>query len=163
MSLFDVINASSTGMVANRYWLDIVAGNIANANTTRTAEGVPYRRRLPVFQQALTDAMSDDWDPDNMGATIQTAVENNAMDPEMARPRGRGVDIKGSVEDTTPLKVVYQPGHPDADEQGFVSLPNVSVVREMVDMIAAQRAYDANVQVANAAKSMIQKALEIGK
>jgi flagellar basal-body rod protein FlgC len=167
MSLFDVINTSATGMVANRFWLDTIAGNIANANSTRTVEGGPFRRRIPVFQQALQDALtSDDWD-DRSGASLADSITASAMDemmdPDTSRPKGQGVAMKGVVEDSAPLRVVHMPGHPDADPEGYVSLPNVSVVKEMVDMIAAQRAYDANVQVTNAAKSMINKALEIGK
>lgn len=78
-------------------------------------------------------------------------------------PKGLGVGLTGVVEDPTPLKVVYMPGHPDADAEGNVTMPNVDIVKEMVDMISASRAYDANVQITNAAKSMINKALEIGK
>lgn len=163
MSLFDVINTSASGMVANRFWLDIIAGNIANSKVTRTAEGGPYRRRVPVFQEALREAMTDDWDPENMGQEITKGVMDNTMSTENSRPRGKGVNINGVVEDTSPLMIIHSPGHPDADENGFVSLPNVNVVKEMVDMISANRAYDANVQITNAAKSMINKALEIGK
>lgn len=167
MSLFDVINTSATGMVANRFWLDTIAGNIANANSTRTADGGPYRRRIPVFQETLKDAMSeimeDHWDPRQMAADIMASVADNTMDKEAAKPNGVGVSLNGVVEDPAPLRVVYQPGHPDADADGYVTLPNVDVVKEMVDMIAASRAYDANVQITNAAKSMINKALEIGK
>lgn len=167
MSLFDVINTSSTGMVANRFWLDTIAGNIANANSTRTADGGPYRRRIPMFQEVLKDAVSeirtDNWSPDNMAKDITSAVMDGAMDKENAKIRGTGVGMMGVAEDPSPLKVVYMPGHPDADADGNVSMPNVDIVKEMVDMIAAQRAYDANVQITNAAKSMINKALEIGK
>jgi len=167
MSLFDVINTSATGMVANRFWLDTIAGNIANANSTRTADGGPYRRRIPVFQETLRDAMSEmmdtHWDPNDMSTSITAAVMDDTMDKDAALPRGVGVDMAGIVEDPTPLRVVYFPGHPDADADGYVTQPNVDVVKEMVDMISASRAYDANVQITNAAKSMINKALEIGK
>lgn len=164
MSLFDVINTSSSGMVANRYWLDVIAGNIANANATRTADGGAYRRRMPVFAEALREAMAgDDWNPDTMGEDINMSVMDDMMDKTLTRPKSKGVNIMGVAEDPTPLKVVHMPGHPDADENGFVSMPNVNIVKEMVDMISANRAYDANVQITNAAKSMINKALEIGK
>lgn len=165
MSLFDVINTSATGMVANRYWLDTIAGNIANANSTRTAEGGPYHRRIPVFQEVVKDAMAmdDEFDTSNpdMSASVNTA--DAGMMAEPVKANGLGVKTTGVAEDTSPMKVVYMPGHPDADAQGFVTMPNVDVVKEMVDMISAQRAYDANVQITNAAKSMINKALEIGK
>jgi len=167
MSLFDVINTSASGMVANRYWLDTIAGNIANANSTRTAEGGPYRRRIPVFQEvvkdAMTEMMEDDWDPAKMANNITGSVMDGVMDREAAKPKGKGVTMQGVSEDPTPLKVTYMPGHPDADAEGFVTLPNVDIVKEMVDMISASRAYDANVQITNAAKTMINKSLEIGK
>lgn len=163
MSLFDVVNTSASGMVANRFWLDVVAGNIANASSTRTEEGGPYRRRVPVFKQALREAMGTEWNPNSMGDDINAAVMDDTMDKEAAVPRGAGVQVAGMAFDPTPLKVIYSPGHPDADEEGNLTLPNVNIVKEMVDMIAAQRAYDANVQLTNAAKSMINKALEIGK
>lgn len=167
MSLFDVINTSSTGMVANRFWLDTIAGNIANANSTRSVDGGPYRRRVPVFQEVMKDAMQemmeDDWEPAKMGEKITTAVMDDAMDVDAAKPKGLGVGLNGVIEDPTPLKIVYMPGHPDADADGNVTMPNVDIVKEMVDMISASRAYDANVQITNAAKSMINKALEIGK
>lgn len=170
MSLFDVINTSATGMVANRYWLDTIAGNIANANSTRTAEGGPYRRRIPVFQEMVKDAMSGFDDEFDMNASADDIdINGNMLDgsaglvEETVRANGLGVKANGVAEDSSPMKVVYMPGHPDADAQGFVTMPNVDVVKEMVDMISAQRAYDANVQITNAAKSMINKALEIGK
>ncbi len=167
MSLFDVINTSSTGMVANRFWLDTIAGNIANANSTQSVDGGPYRRRIPVFQEVMKDAMQEimeeEWEPTKMGDKITTAVMDDVMDSDAAKPKGLGVGLNGVVEDPTPLKVVYMPGHPDADADGNVTMPNVDIVKEMVDMIAASRAYDANVQITNAAKSMINKALEIGK
>lgn len=163
MSLFDVINTSASGMVANRFWLDVIAGNIANSKSTRTADGGPYRRRVPVFKEALREAMQTDWNPDDMAKDITAGVVDNTMSTEGSRPKGKGVKVTGVVEDPAPLKIIHSPGHPDADENGFVALPNVNVVKEMVDMISANRAYDANVQITNAAKSMINKALEIGK
>jgi len=167
MSLFDVINTSATGMVANRYWLDTIAGNVANANSTRTAEGGPYRRRIPVFTEVVKDAMSMMDEEFDSGSTEMTMADITAGEGPAGggdvKANGLGVKTTGLAEDSSPLKVVYQPGHPDADANGFVTLPNVDIVKEMVDMISAQRAYDANVQITNAAKSMINKALEIGK
>lgn len=159
MSLFDVISTSASAMTANRFWLDIIAGNIANANTTRTAEGAPYRRRMPVFQEAVRDAVFEEEE----GGMAQEINMDGPMDPSATKPKGKGVNVMGVSDDPTPLKVIYSPGHPDADDQGFVIMPNVNIIREMVDMISANKAYDANVQVTNAAKSMITKALEIGK
>lgn len=158
MSLFDVISTSASAMTANRFWLDIIAGNIANANTTRTAEGAPYRRRMPVFQESVREAVFEEDEGNSMEVSM-----DGPMDPQAAKPKGKGVNVMGVADDPTPLKVIYSPGHPDADDQGFVVMPNVNIIREMVDMISANKAYDANVQVTNAAKSMITKALEIGK
>ena len=167
MSLFDVINTSSTGMVANRFWLDTIAGNIANANSTRSIDGGPYRRRVPVFEEvvkdALTEMQEEDWEPTKMGQNITKAVMEDVMETGATKHKGQGVGLSGVIEDPTPLKVVFMPGHPDADADGNVTMPNVDIVKEMVDMISASRAYDANVQITNAAKSMINKALEIGK
>lgn len=167
MSLFDVINTSATGMVANRFWLDTIAGNIANSKSTRTEDGGPYRRRIPVFSEIMKDAMQeimeDDWEPSNMADDITSGVMDDAMDTTNTKAKSKGVEMAGLVEDPSPMIVVHDPGHPDADENGFVAMPNVNVVKEMVDMISAQRAYEANVQITNAAKSMINKALEIGK
>ena len=160
MSLFDVISTSASAMTANRFWLDIIAGNIANANTTRTAEGAPYWRRMPVFQEAVRDVMNEESESESDSAEVSM---DGPMDAEAAKPKGKGVNVMGVADDPTPLKVIYSPGHPDADDQGFVVMPNVNIIREMVDMISANKAYDANVQVTNAAKSMITKALEIGK
>lgn len=135
MSLYDVFNTGASAMTANRFWLEAIANNMANANTTRTPEGGPYKRQLPVFQQILD--------------------EETGM--------GKGVQVVGTVRDSAEGQLVYKPGHPDADANGFVRMPNVNVVTEMVDMITVQRSYDANVSAVNAAKNMHQKALEIGR
>lgn len=135
MSLHDVYNVGASAMTANRFWLEAISNNMANANVTRTPEGGPYKRQMPVFQQILDE-------------------ETGA---------GKGVEVVGTVRDTTEGQLVYKPGHPDADAAGFVRMPNVNVVTEMVDMIAVSRAYDSNVTIANAAKNMHQKSLEIGR
>lgn len=146
MSLFDAINVGASGLTANRLWLDVIANNMANANTTRTANGEAYRRKVPLFTEALREVGFDS-DP------FSEAVE----------PEGAGVHAMGIASDTSPFKMVYNPGHPDADNQGFVKMPNVNIVNEMVDMISANRAYDAGVQLSNTAKAMMTKALEIGR
>jgi len=141
----------------------------ANANSTKTAEGGAYRRRIPIFKEMVNDAMA--MGDDNFGSesaddidTVKGVIDGSTgMADDVAKSKGLGVKTQGVAEDASPMKVVYMPGHPDADSQGFVTMPNVDVVKEMVDMISAQRAYDANVQITNAAKSMINKALEIGK
>jgi len=121
--------------------MDLIAGNLANINTTRTASGGPYRRKVAVFAERLQAAM---------GA-------GRAPWP------GAGVRVAAIVEDSTPPRLVYDPSHPDADARGYVSLPNINVVNEMIDLITAARAYEANATVLNAAKGMALKALEIGR
>ncbi len=132
------MEVSATGLSAQRRRLDVIANNIANANTTRTPEGGPYRRQQVLFAARFEEA------------TIGASRPQGVMEPEV-------------VEDSLPTTLIHNPGHPDADENGYVEMPNVSVVQEMVDMISATRAYEANVTAMNAAKSMAMKALEIGR
>ena len=129
----DSIDVSASGLSAQRKRLDVVAENLANSETTRTAEGGPYRRKKIVFSEAL-DAVGE-------GGVAATEV----------------------VDDTTPAKRVHDPGHPDADADGYVELPNVNVVEEMAEMISATRSYEANVTALNAVKAMIRRALDIGR
>ncbi len=135
MSLLKVFDTGESALAANRFWLELVANNMANAQTTRTPEGGPYKRKLPVFSQILDEEMG-----------VAT-----------------GVQVTGVVPDKAPLQRVYKPGHPDADPDGFVLMPNVNVVSEMVDMISIQRSYDANVTMLSAVKNMTNKSLEIGR
>lgn len=135
MSLYNVFDSGASALTANRFWLETIANNMANSSTTRTPQGGPYQRQMPVFQQILD--------------------EETGM--------GKGVQVVGTLHDTTPGQLVYKPGHPDADTNGFVRMPNVNVVTEMVDMITVQRSYDSNISVVNAAKNMQVKALDIGK
>jgi flagellar basal-body rod protein FlgC len=141
--LFSSIETSASGLTAERFRLDLIASNLANAETTRTASGEPYRRKIALFapRQARYSFR------DVLGAQM------SAM--------GQGVRVAGVGEDISPLKRTYMPGHPDADDEGYVTYPNVDVVTEMVDMMTATRAYEANVTAIEAAKSMAQKALEI--
>jgi len=143
MSLFSTLRISSSGLTANRLWLDTVASNIANANTTRTAEGGPYRRRDIVLAP--------------QGRSTFPQFLNNAS----SASAGQGVRVAGIVKDDSAPRFVYNPDHPDADGNGYVAMPNINVVTEMVNMIAATRAYEANVTVIGAAKSMAMKSLEI--
>ncbi len=138
MGLFRVFDISASGMTAERLRMDTIANNLANANTTRTARGGPYRRQMVVFEERLAQAS---------GYGL----------------RGNGVRVSRIVEDNDPPRLVYDPHHPDANEQGYVEMPNVNIVTEMVDMITASRAYEANVAALNAAKAMALKALDIGR
>ncbi|WP_427365373.1 flagellar basal body rod protein FlgC [Candidatus Caldatribacterium saccharofermentans] len=130
MKIFRSFDISASALTAERLRLSVIATNIANAETTRTPQGGPYRRKEVVFT-----------------------------------PRADGgVEVAAIQEDTrTPLRLLYDPGHPDANEDGFVAYPNVLVVNEMVDLLAATRAYEANVAALNAAKSMLTSTLNIGK
>ncbi|WP_258359729.1 flagellar basal body rod protein FlgC [Moorella sulfitireducens (nom. illeg.)] len=141
MELLPALAISASGLTAERLRLDLIANNLANINTTRTPRGGPYRRQVPVFAEKLREAMG------------QT--------PGLAP--GRGVEVAAIVEDSTPPRLVYDPSHPDAGADGYVALPNINIVNEMVDLITATRAYEANVTVLNAAKAMTMKALEIGR
>lgn len=149
MAIFNAFNISATGMSAQRIRMDILAQNAANVNTTRTEDGTPYRRKNVVFQEK----------PANSFSTILNSATGNRESYI-----GSGVKVTEIVEDTkTPMKMVYDPAHPDADENGYVTMPNVNVVTEMTDLIDATRAYEANVTAFNATKSMALKALEIGR
>ena len=151
--MFDAINIASTGLTAQRLKMDVISNNIANATSTRTTEGDgPYHRRRVVMT------------PVNMRSKW-----NSPVYPFGIRPGdGEGVRVqKVERDDQAPLRLVYDPSHPDAlkigPKQGYVQYPNVDPVTEMVDMITASRAYEANAQVINGEKSMFQSALQIGR
>ncbi|MGC8819815.1 MAG: flagellar basal body rod protein FlgC [Fervidobacterium sp.] len=136
-SEFNIMNISSTGLSAQRLRIEIISTNIANSETTRTENGGPYRRKVPVFQELIRN--------------VNGEKENG------------GVIVKSIYEDPSEFRIVYDPTHPDADENGYVRLPNVNIVREMVDMINAQRAYEANATAINTTKAMVNAALQIGR
>lgn len=142
MGMFTAIDAAASGLTAERLRLDVIANNIANVNTTRTATGGPYRRQMVVFAPRQ--------------GTMPFAAQLSAQ-------LGEGVRVVGIMEDTSSPRRVYDPRHPDAGTDGYVNMPNVNVVTEMVDMITASRAYEANVTAVNAAKSMAMKAMDIGR
>jgi len=139
------LNVSASGMSAQRLRLDIISQNIANVNTTRDENGNVYRRKMVVFSEK--DA---------------TPFSNVLM--RTAGTEGDGVKVTQIAEDRdTELRKVYDPSHPDADEDGYVTYPNVNIVQEMTDMIDASRSYEANVTAFNATKNMALKGLEVGK
>ena len=149
MGIFDAINISATGLTAQRLRMDVIAKNIANVNTTRTENGLPYRRQVVVFEE-----------------NCKNKAFSSFLSQESRRlffKDGGGVRVRGIENDKSPFKRVYDPGHPDADADGYVLMPNVDTVIEMVNMISATRAYEANVTALNAAKGMAQRALEIGR
>ncbi|MEK7772739.1 MAG: flagellar basal body rod protein FlgC [Deltaproteobacteria bacterium] len=141
----DIFSISASGMEAQRLRMNIIASNLANVETTRTSSGGgAYRRKDILFETDRSGSFA--------------GYLNASEDKESA-----GVRVAGIIEDMRPLKYVHEPGHPDADTGGYVAYPNVSVVEEMVNMIAASRSYDANVSAFKATRDMANKALEIGQ
>ena len=148
MGLYNSIEVSASGLSAERLAMDVIANNIANVNTTRTPEGGPFKRQLVVYAQK----------------NEPTASSANALDDSNDPARSRaGVDVVGVVQDQGPDRLVYDPTHPDADANGYVHMPNIDVVKEMVDMMAASRAYEANVTAIQEARAMGNSTLEILK
>lgn len=151
MSMFGGIDASASGLTAERLRMDVISNNIANVNTTRSDDGRAYRRRYVVFEPR-----------EPKGQDFESFLRRGIMNPKKPEA-GDGVRAVRIESDNTQGPLVYDPGHPDANADGYVERPNVNIVTEMVDMITASRAYEANVTSINAAKSMAMKALEIGK
>lgn len=145
MSLFTTFKVSASGLSAERLRMDVIADNISNAETTRTPQGGPYKRKMVIFSPYRSF--------------------ENTLRKELSLQQG--VKVEKIVEDNSPFKLVYNPEHPDAiqegNQTGYVAMPNVEIVKEMIDLISATRAYEANVTTLNAAKSMAYKALEIGR
>jgi flagellar basal-body rod protein FlgC len=148
MELFSNFQISASGLSAQRLRMDVISNNIANVNTTRGIGGAPYQRQRVVFEPR--------------GATPQFLLPFSSK-KTVAEKVGEGVRVVGVAPDPSPAKLVYDPGHPDANANGYVSMPNVNIVNEMVDMLSATRAYEANVTAINSAKSMAMKALDIGR
>lgn len=139
LGVFDTLRISSSGLSAERLRMDTIASNVANVNTTRTESGGPYVRKIAVFEE-------------NLKAIRDKSGFN-----------GNGVKVSAIVDDNSDLKTMYDPTHPDADENGYVAMPNVNILNEMADLIASSRAYEANTTVISTTKNMYLKALEIGK
>jgi len=133
MSFFDVMKLSATGLSAQRIRINVISANLANANTTRSENGEPYRRKDVIFEQVLEGEMKG------------------------------GVKVQDVIEDDKPFVIKFEPGHPDADEEGYVRYPNVNPIEEMVNMLEAQRSYESNLTVLNTAKQLALRALEIGR
>ncbi len=150
MSFFTAMNTSASGLSMQRLRMDVISQNIANATTTKTAEGTPYRRKT------ITVAEKQAGSGSKFSKILKDKIKNG-------KAAGEGVNVTEIVEDQAPFKKVYDPGNPEADEEGYVEMPNVNVIEEMVNMISASRSYEANVTAINASKAMAQKALEIGR
>lgn len=133
MGMFDALNVSASGMTATQLWMDVISSNLANADTTKAADGKPYQRKEIQLSEAA---------------------------PSFGEVLG-GVQVAGIVNDPSPPKMVYDPGNPEADKQGYVAMPNVNPVTEMVDLISASRGYESNVTAMNAAKQMFQKTFDL--
>ena len=147
MGIFDSFNINASGLTAQRYRMDIISQNLANANTTRTEDGTPYVRKVVTFSEKDSQ-------------TPFSKVLNSATD----RYSGNGVKVSSVQDDTwTPMNSVYEPSNPDADANGYVTYPNVSVVDEMVNMISASRSYQTNAEVMNTAKQLLLKTLTLGQ
>lgn len=149
MSMFSAFNVNASGMTAQRLRMDVISENVANANTTRTQNGTPYVRKVVSF------------------ATKGNGIESNfhkVLRGVSAAYVGQGVKVDGIYKDTeTEMNMVYDPSHPDADENGYVTYPNVNIVTEMTNLIDASRAYEANATAFNASKSIAQQGLQLAQ
>ncbi len=165
MDLLNAMKISATGLNAHRTKMNLIAENLANVETTRTAEGGPYRRKMVVFQGQ---------DIDKFKSVLEKKEERNKLgriefspiefEDEKKEDSGRGVKADKIVKSQEDFRIVYNPAHPDADPvTGYVAMPNVDHLTEMADMIVAKRSYEASVTAMSNTKSMILKALEIGK
>ena len=159
MSMFTAFNISATGMTAQQLRTDVISENIANVNTTRTSDGTPYVRKAVVFTEKTLTADTAVTGANSNGSSFASVLKS-ACNGRL----GDGVKVTSVYEDTsTDMNMVYDPSHPDADEDGYVTYPNVNTVTEMTNMIDATRAYEANVTVLNSTKGMALKALNIGQ
>lgn len=161
--IFDAFDVSGTGLSAQRRKLNAIASNIANADTTRTEEGGPYKRkRVVMIESPYTQRFRDIFNETEQHLS-GTHRDHLPAGPGSAVSEllGAGVESVEVREEPTEPRLVYDPAHPDARDDGYVVYPDVNVMTEMVDMITASRAYEANVTAMNAAKDMIQRALEI--
>lgn len=158
---YSSIDISTSGLSAQRRRMDAIASNIANVNTTRTAEGGPYRRKITTFSENKeVNNFSKLLDDEKMA--LRT-TDNSHLLPEdyvMHKDGLSGVNAEVNKDDSE-AKLIYDPTHPDADEKGYVAMPNINIVSEMVDMMSASRSYEANVTALNASKGMIKNALMI--
>ena len=150
MGLFDAIDVSGSGLSAERLRMDVTAENLANAETTRAANGGPYRRKDVILSEAQ---------PNGFANALAGAIGTVPGAPG-SQPAG-GVTVSQIVNDNTPPRMVYDPSHPDANAQGYVAMPNINPVTEMTDLIAESRTYEANVTAMQSAKQMFTKTLDL--
>ena len=145
MGLFDALNISASGLTAQRLRMDVTSANLANAQTTRTPEGGPYKRQDVILRESS-------------GSATFAGSLAGAMGPGSAPA---GVEVAAIVTDTTPTKKVYEPSNPEANAQGYVAMPNVNPVSEMTDLIDASRSYQANVTAMQTTKTVFAKTIEL--
>lgn len=164
---FDVFDISASGLYAQRLKMDTVASNIANLNTTRNEKGelTPYVKKNVVFQSTYKEALDKSSAPSGGYRPVMSSTGNNMLlkggvTYENGNPVN-GVTVEQIAESKDPYKMVYEPGHPDADSNGFVKMPNINAVTEMMDMMTAARAYESNVSSIESTKSMIRSAMKI--
>jgi flagellar basal-body rod protein FlgC len=158
--IFSSLNISSSGLSAQRRRMDQIAQNVANAETTRTPEGGPYRRKSIVTAEApVTEFPKYFENKIPLKRTQESHFKDEPVQGLMPLPSG--TEVAEVVTDQSPPRLVYDPSHPDANAQGYVAMPNINVLTEMVDLITATRAYEANITALNASKDMTRKALEI--
>ena len=145
MNFIDALQVSASGLTSQRLRMNVVSSNLANSHTTRTQEGGPYKRKEVVFESK--------------------PLKNSFQEMVNSQLKGKlsGVTVTGIIEDQSPPIIKYDPQHPDADNKGYVSMPNINVIEEMVNMMSASRSYEANVTAVNVTKKMAMKALDIGK
>lgn len=146
MSFFTSLDTSASALTAQRLRMDIISQNMANSDTTRTEDGTPYKRKTVIFEEINNRPVFADY-----------------LDKAMYSKAGYGVRVSRIVDDNTPGSITYDPTHPDADENGYITNSNVNIVEEMVNMISASRSYEANLTAISTTKAMINKTLEIGK
>ena len=146
MNLLSALDISASGLTAQRQRIEVISSNLANANTTRTSEGGPYRRRDLVFESG----------------PVQHSF-SNALNAELEDQAEAGVEVVGIYEDNSPFVRRYDPAHPDADKEGYVLMPNVNPIEEMVNLVSATRSFEANTQAISAIKEIAQKSVEIGR
>lgn len=152
MAFFNSMNVSATGLTAQRLRMDVISENIANVNTTRTLQGGPYRRKTVLFQEIQETPFS---------GMMQDVLGDDNL--RRRAPLGMGVRVSNVVQCGIQGPKIYDPHHPDANAEGYVEMPNVNIVEEMVNMISASRSYEANITAINTAKQMMSRTLEIGR
>ena len=150
MNFLDALQTSSSGMSAQRVRMNVISSNLANINTTRTKNGLPYRRKDVVFASHSVQG--------SFHNILNSNIFKSGMNNKLSEVR-----VAGIINDPGPPVLKYDPQHPDADKNGYVAMPNVNLLEEMVNMISATRSYEANVAAVNATKKMALKALEIGR